>query len=199
MGLKKIVVISLVVFPLLLGAGILQAEKKVHQPGKMIVNTIDKGLKILKDPSIKKEDKKERLWKQLEPIFDFKAISKMALGRHWKKHTPEERKKFTDIFTTILKNVYLNKTASYSGKKVIFKQQFVQAGRAKVQTNIITDKGKKVSVDLSMHKIDGSWKVYDMTIEGVSIVNNYRSQFNTILSKSSFKDLLGKLREKVKN
>lgn len=196
MWVRKLILISLTLVFLLLTSGVLQAGINMHQPGKIIVNTIEKGLVILTNPSYNDTEKKQKLWEHLEPIFDFKIMSKRALGQYWKNRTDKEREKFTTVFSSVLKHIYLDKTASYSGEEVVYVREFVQDGRAKVQTNVITSEGKKISVDFSMHKINGNWKNYDVIIEGVSIVNNYRSQFDNILSKSSFKELMEKLREK---
>ncbi len=173
-----------------------------ESPKQVVVESIDKSLEILRDPLLQDvsriSERKQKLWEILAPIFDFQEISRRALGRHWKNHTAKERKEFTLIFTNILKNTYLHKSDSYAGQNIIYLRENTQGNRSKVQTNIITTEGKKIAVDYSAYKSDNGWKVYDVAIEGVSVVGNYRSQFNSILNKSSFAELIQKLKTKEK-
>jgi len=169
-------------------------------PGAIIVATIDRGIKILEDPELqgfeKFQERKDKLWAILTPVFSFKETSRRALGYHWKNRTDEEKKEFVDVFTQVLRDIYLGKTDTYSGGRFIYIREIVKGKRGKVQTNFITSDGKKVVVDFSMRITEGSWRVYDITIEGVSMVGNYRNQFNAILAKSSFEELMEKLYKK---
>jgi len=169
-------------------------------PGEIVVQTIDRGIKILEDPTLqgfdKFQERKKRLWDILTPVFNFKETSRRALGHHWKDRTDEERKEFVSVFTQILRDIYLGKTDTYSGGEFIYIREIVKGKRGKVQTNFITSDQKKVVVNFSMRNFDGNWKVYDITIEGVSMVGSYRNQFNSILAKSSFDDLMDKLHKK---
>jgi len=169
-------------------------------PGEIIVQTIGEGIKVLEDPSLQGMDKfterKEKLWEIVTPVFDFEATSKRALGHHWKDRTDKEQKEFVSLFTQVLRDIYLGKTDSYAGSNFEYIREIVEGARGKVRTNFITNAQKTVVVDFSMHNINGSWKVYDITIEGVSMVGNYRSQFNSILANSPFEELMEKLRNK---
>ena len=170
------------------------------EPGKLLMETIDKGFAILKDPSLKGDEKtqerRQRLWKEISPIFNFEEMSKRALGQHWKSRTPEEKKEFVELFTNILKDAYIGKTDTYSGEKVVIISERQDKKYATVQTKIITNKETEVSVDYNMLNNPGGWTIYDVIIEGVSLVNNYRSQFNNILIKSSYKELIQKIKAK---
>jgi len=170
------------------------------EPGKLLMETIDKGFAILKDTSLKGEEKvqerRQMLWKEISPIFNFDEMSKRALGQHWKSRTPEEKKEFVELFTTIMKDAYIGKTDTYSGEKVVIVSEKQDKKYATVQTKIITNKGTEVSVDYNMLNNPGGWAIYDVIIEGVSLVNNYRSQFNNILIKSSYKELVQKIKAK---
>jgi phospholipid transport system substrate-binding protein len=141
-------------------------------------------------------ERKEKLWAILMPVFDFDETSKRALGHQWKNLSPQERKEFVSVFTQVLRDIYIGKTDSYSGGNFIYIREITEDTRGKVRTNFITTNQKTVVVDFSMRNINNVWKVYDITIEGVSIVGNYRSQFNSILSSSSFEDLMEQLRNK---
>ena len=170
------------------------------EPGKLLMETIDKGLTILKDPSLKGDEKvqerRQRLWEEISPIFNFEEMSKRSLGQHWKSHTPEEKKEFVELFTNILKDSYIGKTDTYSGEKVVIVSEKQDKNYATVQTRLITNTGTEVSVDYNMHNNPGRWTIYDVIIEGVSLVNNYRSQFNNILIKSSYEELIQKIKAK---
>ena len=184
-------VFSLTCMPPLLWAG---------EPGKLLMETIDKGFAILKDPSLKSDEKvqerRQMLWKEISPVFNFEEMSKRSLGQHWKSRTPEEKKEFVELFTNILKDAYIGKTDTYSGEKVVIISEKQDKNYATVQTKFITNTGTEISVDYNLHNNPGRWTIYDVIIEGVSLVNNYRSQFNNILIKSSYKELIQKIKAK---
>ncbi len=174
--------------------------RAAETPGKLVMETIDRGLSVLKEPSLKGEEKKperrQRLWGEIAPIFNFEEMSKRALGQHWKGRTPEEKKEFVELFTTILKDAYIGKTDTYSGEKIVFISEKQDKNYAIVRTKLVTTKGTEISVDYNMLNNPGKWTIYDVIIEGVSLVNNYRSQFNDIMAKSSYKVLVQKIKVK---
>ena len=170
------------------------------EPGKLLMETIDKGFAILKDTSLKGEEKvqerRQMLWKEISPIFNFDEMSKRALGQQLNSRISEEKKEFVELFTNIMKDAYIGKTDTYSGEKVVIISEKQDKKYATVQTKIITNKGTEISVDYNMLNNPGGWTIYDVIIEGVSLVNNYRSQFNNILIKSSYKELIQKIKAK---
>ncbi len=170
------------------------------EPGDLIMKTIDKGLTVLKDPSLQgkemADERKQKLWKELSPIFNFEEMSKRALGKYWRKRSPEEKKEFVGIFTETLKDTYIGETDSYSGEKVIYLREKQDNKYSKVQTKFITKTGKEASVVFRLLNNGGKWKIYDVIIEGVSLVNNYRSQFSNILIRSSYEELVQKIKQK---
>ncbi|HQU30489.1 MAG: ABC transporter substrate-binding protein [Planctomycetia bacterium] len=173
-----------------------------EDPGTLVMETIDRGLMVLKDPSLKGADKmqsrRQRLWEEISPIFNFEEMSKRALGQYWKKRSPEEKKEFVELFTNILKDAYIGKTDTYSGEKIVFvKEKQDEKDYASVQTKIITNTGSVVLVEYRMQSNSGKWKIYDVVIEGVSLVNNYRSQFNNILMKSPYEELVQRIKGKT--
>jgi len=197
MSIKNIITISILIAAFLTaGTSLALADG----PGELIVAKIDEGLKILNDPELQGMDRfkerKQKIWDVVNSVFDFEETSKRALGRHWIPLSSEERKEFTDAFVKILKNIYLGKTDSYQGQKIEYVRELVRDNRGKVQTNFFTVDEKKIVIDFNMHRINGSWKAYDVVIEGVSIVSNYRTQINSIMSKGSFEDLMEKLLKK---
>jgi len=123
-------------------------------PGEAIVSTIARGLNILQDPQYQGMDnyfiRRQKLWEAVSPVFNFTETSKRAMGRHWLNLSHEQKKTFTDTFTKILKNVYLNKSDSYRGEKIVYVREIVRGKRAKVQTNFFTTSHKKITIDFSM-------------------------------------------------
>lgn len=175
--------------------------RAAETPGKLVMETIDRGLSVLKDPSLKGEEKKperrQRLWGEIAPIFNFEEMSKRALSQCWKKRTPQEKTEFVELFTNILKDSYIGKTDTYTGEKIVLiREKQDEKDYASVQTKIITSSGSEVAVDYRMMYCEGKWTIYDVIIEGVSLVNNYRSQFNNILVKSTYEELVLKMKEK---
>jgi len=164
--------------------------------------TVDRVLVILKDPALNsagaKEARRAELSKAIFPRFDFEEMAKRSLGAEWRRRTPEEQKEFTRLFTELLKNSYVDSIESYHSDKVIYRRESQDGDYADVGTKVINDGGEEFTIDYRLN-LDGSqWKVYDVVIENISIVNNYRSQFNRILGRSSFAELLRTIRDKVR-
>jgi len=168
--------------------------------GDRIRETVDKLLTILRDPQLKGESKKtERRQKLKEVIgerFDFPEMAKRSLGSEWRRRSPEEQKEFVRLFTELLEQAYLDKIESYNGEKVQYLKEREDKDNAEVATKIIDNKGQEFSVNYRLHNVNGDWKVYDVVIEDISLVNNYRAQFNRVLAKGSFEELLTRMKEK---
>ncbi len=163
-------------------------------PGDIVMETIDRGMAVLRDPSLSSEDKfserRDKLWAEISHLFDFEEMSKRSLGKHWGERTSEEKEEFIRLFTRILRDTYVGKTDAYAGESIEYLRERQSGNRSKVQTNFITNKGQEISVDFSLIKKDEKWEIYDMIIEGISLVNNYRSQFREILRKSTYEELV---------
>lgn len=162
---------------------------------------IDKVLDVLRDSSLKGESgksaKKAKIRSITEKMFDYTELSRRTLGRNWKKFNNEQQKEFTELYKSILEDAYADKIMKYTDEKVVFnKENMLSEKKCEVQTTIIT---KKADIPISYRVIqkDGEWKVYDVVIEGVSLVNNYRTQFREILASKSPDGLLDVLRKKV--
>ena len=183
--------ILLLMQPILMAAG---------TAGNEIRQTVDKLLAILKDPQLKGEGKKNERRNKLREViyqrFDFTDMAKRSLGSHWQRRSPEEQKEFVKLFTNLLEEAYLDKIESYNGEKVQYLKEREDNDYAEVDTKIVDQKGQDFSVDYRLHNVNGDWKVYDVLIEDVSLVNNYRAQFNRVLAKSSFEELLNRMKER---
>jgi len=164
--------------------------------------TIDKILDILRDPSLEGEEQVEKrrasLRKVINERFSFAKMSQLSLGRHWKKRSDEEKKVFIELFGQLLEETYISKIEAYTDEEVVYVKEYVKKKKAQINTKIITQT-IEIPIDYRMYNTKGSWLVYDLVIEGVSLVGNYRSQFDQILKKDSYEKLVEELKKKVEN
>ena len=170
-------------------------------PTDGVKETTDRILVIVSDPALKgpeNKDKRGKLIRQaVDERFNWEAMTKRSLARHWRKRTDAEKKEFIALFGKLLERTYLDKVGSYSGEKVIYVGETIDGKYGTVTAKILTHSKTEVQVRYRLKETNGDWRVYDISIEGVSLVNNYRKQFNSIILRSSYDDLDAKLKEKV--
>ena len=170
-------------------------------PLDLVRTTVDRAIQILKDPILSSPDKKkervDRLREALAAVFDYEEMAKRALGPHWRQRTPAEQEEFVKLFRDFLERVYSEKIGLYGGEKVRFGREVMDSEFAQVESTIIQPKGEEIAVVYKLRQVNGQWKVYDAIVENISIVNNYRSQFDRVISSSSYEELVKRLREKV--
>ncbi|HEX9146113.1 MAG TPA: ABC transporter substrate-binding protein, partial [Candidatus Binatia bacterium] len=128
-------------------------------------------------------------------LFDFREMAKRSLGSHWRRISPQQQDEFVTSFTELLEKSYADKIDLYDGQKVAYAGETIDSDFAVVNTKLI-GKNQSFSVDYKLQLVEGKWKIYDVVAENISLVNNYRSQFNRILTKSSFDDLIQRIRSK---
>jgi phospholipid transport system substrate-binding protein len=163
--------------------------------------SLDQILEILRDPSLKGEEytqkRRTALRKVIHERFNFAKMSKFSLARHWNKLSDEEKKSFIELFGQLLEQTYVSKIESYTNEQVIFVKEYVKNKKAQVNTKVVTDT-IEIPINYRMSQTDsGAWMVYDVIIEKVSLVGNYRSQFDQILRKGSYEKLMEKLKKKI--
>jgi phospholipid transport system substrate-binding protein len=170
------------------------------EPTQQMKQTTDKILSVLSNPELKTPGKalerKKQFGQILDERFDWEEFSRRSLARHWAGRTPQEINEFVPLYRDLLQRTYLEKVDDYSGETVRYEGDTQEDGYATVKVKIQTKKGNDLNVEYRMLKKGTSWKVYDVSIEGVSLVNNYRQQFNSLLQKSTFQELLQRLRDK---
>ena len=169
---------------------------------EQIKETSDEILAIVSDPALKgsSHDKERRILirKAVDKRFDWEEMSRRSLARHWSKRTGEEKKEFVGLFGQLLERTYLDKVEGYSGEKVEYVGESIDGEYGVVDVKIMTTKNEEIDVQYRLRKKDDSqWMVYDISVTGVSLVNNYRSQFNSILSKGPYSSLVERLKEKI--
>ena len=163
--------------------------------------TVDAVIDVLKDKELKKPGKEKQRKARLREIivkrFDFEEMAKRSLALHWSKRTPEEQKEFVSLYSDLLENTYIKKIERYENEKVVYTDEKIDGLYAMVKTKISSGKEIDIPVDYKIFRKNGKWAVYDIIIEGVSLVNNYRSQFNQIIRSDSYGELIKRLKEKA--
>jgi len=163
---------------------------------------INKMLAKMQTPefkSLERDAKLNEIRQVINEIFDYQELSQRTLGREWKKFKPEQQEEFVKLFEDLLENIYADRILAYTSEKIEFgKETELKKGRVEVESYIITTDNKRVPLFYRLSNESGQWRVYDVVIEGVSMIKNYRGQFREILSKNKPEDLLQTLREKVK-
>ena len=192
-GLNIILLAVLLILPLQVLAG--GAKDTVK-------GQIDKMLAKMQTPEFKglqKDAKLTEISNIINEVFDWQELSQRTLGREWKSFSPDQQKEFVTLFEKLLEGIYADRILAYTQEKIEFgKETELKKGRVEVESYIITTDNKKVPLFYRMTNKSGQWRVYDVVIEGVSMVKNYRGQFRQILSTKKPEDLLQTLRDKVK-
>ena len=169
-------------------------------PSDQLRSQIDRVLKTLDDPELKKEgkgrDRRAAVRKIANDIFDFGETARRSLGRHWQPRTAAERDEFVQLFADLLERSYISKVELYGGEKIQYLGDTIEGEQARVQTKLVTKGGSDIPIEYRMHKKGDRWLVYDVTIEGVSLIANYRTQFNKIIQTASYQELVKKMKAK---
>lgn len=168
-------------------------------PTAQVKATIDKVLDILRDPALKGPQAEAARSKRLREVifarFDFSEMAKRTLGIHWPKRTPQERKEFIELFSDLLELSYRRKIERYTDEEILYTKEDVDGKFGTVNTQVYSEKENvDVPIDYKVIRHNGEWKVYDVVIDGISLVSNYRSQFNRIIQQSSYAELVQKMR-----
>jgi phospholipid transport system substrate-binding protein len=172
-------------------------------PTEQVRSTVDHVIAILQDPSLKPENKQKDRREQLRQVifarFDFAEMARRSLGPEWRRRTAAEQQEFVNLFTDLLQESYIGTIESYNGDKVIYKREIQDQNNAEVQTMLTTRREESYSINYRLRLVAKDWKVYDVVIENISVVNNYRSQFSRVLAKSSYEDLIRNMKEKARS
>ena len=168
-------------------------------PLDTIKGYINKVLEIVSDKSLPRTAKVKKIEVLYEQMFDEEELSRRSLGKNWKKLTPAQQKEFMPLFRQVLEKAYIDRILAYNNEKIVFSKEVMNSPTlAEVRSTVITS-NKEVPIVYRVVQKGSTWKAYDVVIENVSLVQNYRTQFNEILAKNSPDQLLDILRKKVKN
>lgn len=189
-------VIALILLPAWLSPGAAAGGVPTDQ----IKTTVDKALVVLRDPRFKPAAKTKERRDQLRQIlfarFDFTEMARRALGANWRRRTAQEQEEFVRLFTELLERAYTETIESYTDEKIVYVGEKQDGNYAEVNSKILTSKGQEFTIDYKTQVVAGEWKVYDVVVENISMVNNFRSQFNRVINNNSYEELVRRLREK---
>lgn len=198
-GVPGILVVSTLLAALLFPAGL-----RASDPMEMIRQTVEQARHVFNDHSLTHAQMISKLRGIAERRFDFEELSKRALAGQWRKLSGTERKEFVSLFSKLIEDVFSKKIRRYEKEikeqardKVFYLEERIDRPYARVRTTIMTTTGAQVAVDYRLIEKEGEWRVYDVVVEGVSLVNNYRTQFREIIGRGSYEDLVKRLKEKV--
>jgi len=180
--------------------GMSSAPAAAGVPTDQLKGAVERVLKTLDDPALKGDarvgDRRVAVRKIANEIFDFSEIAKRSMARHWQPLSEAQRTEFVGLFADLLERSYISKIETYGGEKIQYTAERADGDFATVSTRIVTKNGTEVPVDYRMIKRADRWLVYDVSIEGVSLVSSYRTQFNKIIQTTSYNGLVSKLRNK---
>jgi phospholipid transport system substrate-binding protein len=169
-------------------------------PTDQLRSATDRVLKVLRDPELKQPTKEQERRQQIraiaDEIFDWQETGKRALARHWQGRSPNERQEFSALFADLVERSYVAKIERYSGERIVYAGETVEGDQATVRTRLITKSNTEIPIDYRMQRDGDRWRAYDVLIEGVSLVSNYRTQFNRIIQQSGYGELVNKLKAK---
>lgn len=169
-------------------------QGQAGEPTEAIRGAVNQGVEILKNAHLDHPKGRakviDRLRQIVYPLFDFNEMAMRSLGGNWRRLNPEQRKEFVSTFTALLEKTYADQIDLYEGQKVLFTGENIDGNYAQVDSRIIDKNGQNYSVVYRLHRVDGKWRIYDVLAENISVVNNYRSQFNRVIARSSFEELL---------
>ncbi|HJV67321.1 MAG TPA: ABC transporter substrate-binding protein [Geomonas sp.] len=179
-------------------AAVLVVSNAFATPTEDVKKTVDEVVRIVTSKDMKMHEQKRRqsLKKCIGAIFDYGEMARRSLGKNWNQRSAAEKKRFTELFATLLENSYAGKIESYNNEKIIYLKETADGDFSEVKSKVITQKRDEYSLDYRLQKENGRWMVYDVVIEGVSLTANYRGQFNKIISASGYPELVRKLQAK---
>ena len=175
---------------------------RAGEPQEKVRETIDAVLAVLQDTSLQGPEntgkRREKMRQAVFQRFGFEEMAQRALAQYWSKRTPAEKQEFITLFSELLERSYISKIESYTGEQTIrYVQETIDKDYASVRTEIVVKRDANVEVEYKVLRRDGKWQIYDIVIEGVSLVNNYRTQFHNIVSQESYEALVKKLKVKL--
>ena len=169
-------------------------------PTDQIRGGTDRVLRLLQDPDLKKperaDDRRRQVRAIANEIFNWEETGKRALARHWPGRTPEQRQEFSALFADLVERSYVSKIEAYAGERILYVGETAESDQATVKTKLVTRSGTEIPIDYRLQKEGDRFRVYDVLIEGVSLVGNYRTQFNRLIQQSSYDELIKKMKTK---
>ena len=166
-------------------------------PMSVVKTTVNQALDVLRDKNTPLAQRQDKLRQIVAATFDFTEMAKSALGYHWKDITPAQQQEFTTAFVAFIEDSYLSKINDYSGQQVNFLRASNEGAQyAQVNTDIIQPKGDAIHVNYRLLQENSTWRIYDVTVDAISIIANYRNQFNRVMNNKGYDTLIADLKSK---
>jgi len=179
---------------------VLPSPSRAGAPTEQVRASVDKVLTILKNPQLKSaaktKERRDQLRQVISSRFDFAEMARRSLGSQWRRLGPKEQQEFVRLFTDLLERAYIDRIEGYSDEKFAYVRENLDKNYAEVNSRIVTHNGEEFSLNYRVMLKNGEWKVYDVVVENISLVNNYRSQFTRIIANSSYEELVRRMKEK---
>jgi phospholipid transport system substrate-binding protein len=178
--------------------GLAHVAAAAGDPMAAVKETVKQVLAIVTDPSYKSatSERRGKLREIIAPRFDFSDMARSAMGYHWRTLSQAQRDQFVRTFTGLLEASYMGKIEGYKGQKIVYVKEMQDGALAQVNTNIVPQGGEPISVNYRLKQTDGTWKVYDVIIDNISLVGNYRNQFNRIMNQQGYDKLVSAIKQK---
>jgi phospholipid transport system substrate-binding protein len=196
----SLIAVFLLMVWMLLSGGERALALSENDPLVQLQKSVDEIFMILQSEELKtpekKDERKQRILTVVNRMFDFRGMARSSLGQNWNSLTTEERDRFVSLFASLIEQRYIGKIDAYSNQKVIYKNQRVRNNKARVYT-VIIDKDLEIPIDYSLQMSQGKWLIKDLKIENVSLIVNYRRDFNSIIRKEQFAGLVEKITEQL--
>ena len=177
------------------------SQARIDSPTAEVKATVDRAINILKDSryqgEAKRAERRRLLREAIFPRFDFQEMAKRSLGPEWNHRTGEEQRVFVKLFTDFVEKTYARRIESYTHEKFIYTREHIDEPYAEVDSKLVTSKGEEIKINYLLHRVADDWKVYDLIVDDVSVVNNYRSQFRRVIDESSYAELVRRLQQKL--
>jgi phospholipid transport system substrate-binding protein len=188
-------------FFLILTAGMLLALTSLAtadaSPTDSIRGSVDSILALLQDKEISNDVRREKIGEVISERFDFRAMSQRTLATNWKSTSKEQRQEFVQLFSKLIENTYIGRVEAYTDEKIDYPGEKIKGKKAVVETLILTDNAD-IPVNYKVYQKNDKWWVYDVVIEGISLISNYRSSYQEIVKKEGFDGLIAKMKAKIK-
>lgn len=193
----SVVAIALAIAVAAQPARLASADSRVNDPLQQTRSLVERALAILNNPKLSLTEERQQLRALAEPHFDFDGMARLTLGYHWKSLTPEQRAAFAQVFKAFIEDVYLDQIQNYYGQNVdLRKETPLGPGYAEVQGQVVQKQAQPIDLSIRLRQVDGRWKIYDVTVDNISITANYRNQFNRVINAHGFPALLTALHQK---
>ena len=196
-GMRKTAAAMFMVVAALVSALAARPALAAADPMAVVQRTVNDVLGVLRNKQLPVDQRRDQLKQIIARSFDFTEMSRSALGYHWRSLLPEQRTRFTQLFTAFIEDAYLSKIQDYAGQQVVFQgQTSLGQGYTQINTSIVQAGKSQILVNYLLLQKGGTWKIYDVTVDAISIVANYRNQFNRVINDKGFDVLMADLKAK---